>query len=126
MSNPNMDGLPPEMQARIQQIIEGAKQKAIQEAAAPAAPAPVVAPVQAPVAPPAPPAPKPPNLMDHVIMLRQEVDAMRQQVAAMGQVVDACGQAVGAMYAMFQSQTEPTSYSSNFQAAGSQEVDEDY
>ena len=29
MSNVNMDGLPPEMQARIAQIIEGAKQKAI-------------------------------------------------------------------------------------------------
>ena len=27
MSNVNMEGLPPEMQARIQQIIEGAKQK---------------------------------------------------------------------------------------------------
>ena len=120
MTNANMDGLPPEMQARIAQIIEGAKQNAIQQA--PVAPAPVVPPVQAPV----PPAPKPPNLMDHVIMLRQEVDQMRQQVAAMGQVVDACGQAVGAMYAMFQEQTESTSYSSNFQAAQPQSVDEDY
>ena len=29
MSNVNMEGLPPEMQARISQIIEGAKQKAV-------------------------------------------------------------------------------------------------
>ena len=63
------------------------------------------------------PAPRQPNLMDHVIMLRQEVDAMRQQLEAVGQVTDAVGQAVGQMYAMFQSQTEPSSYSSNFQAA---------
>jgi len=109
MANANMDGLPPEMQARIASIIEGAKQKAQQEAA-PAAPAP------APAAPPQPPTPKPPNLMDHVIMLRQEVDALRQQVGAMGQVVDACGQAVGQMYGMFQSQTEPTTASAAFQA----------
>ena len=30
MSNVNTDGLPPEMQQRIAQIIEGAKQKAVQ------------------------------------------------------------------------------------------------
>ena len=29
MSNVSMEGLPPEMQARISQIIEGAKQKAV-------------------------------------------------------------------------------------------------
>ena len=119
MTNANMDGLPPEMQARIASIIEGAKQKAQQEAA-PAAPAP------APAAPPQPPTPKPPNLMDHVIMLRQEVDAMRQQLAAVGEVTDAVGQAVGQMYAMFQSQTEPTSASAAFQAQGPTQVSEDY
>ena len=123
MSNVNTDGLPPEMQARIAQIIEGAKQKAIAQhqhlpesphqaaIAAPAAP-----PAPRPVAPPAPPVP---NLMDHTISLRQEVAALSQQVAAMGQVVEACGQAVGAMYAMFQQQTTPTdnggTYSQNFQ-----------
>ena len=124
MSNVNMEGLPPEMQERIASIIEGAKQKAIQQAPVSLqAPAPVAP--QAP-APAAPLSPKPPNLMDHVIMLRQEVDAMRQQVSAMGQVVDACGQAVGQMYAMFQSQTEPSSYSSNFQAEVPQQVNEDY
>ena len=114
-----MEGLPAEMQERIASIIEGAKQKAIQaNAPAPAA--------QSPVVPPQAAAPKPPNLMDHVIMLRQEVDAMRQQLAAVGQVVDACGNAVGQMYAMFQSQTEPSSYSSNFQTQTSEQVNEDY
>jgi hypothetical protein len=117
MTNPNMEGLPPEMQARIAQIIAGAKQQAE---------------VQAPVAPPTPPAPpappvRQPNLMDHVIMLRQEVDQMRQQLDAVGQVTDAVGQAVGQMYAMFQSQTEPTSASAAFQAqAPQQTLNEDY
>ena len=32
MSNVNMDGLPEEMQQRIASIIEGAKQKAVQQA----------------------------------------------------------------------------------------------
>ena len=81
-----MEALPPEMQQRIAQIIAGAKQSAPE--------------VQAPVAPPTPPAPpvpavRQPNLMDHVIMLRQEVDQMRQQLDAVGQVTDAVGQAVG-------------------------------
>ena len=65
MSNVNTDGLPPEMQARIAQIIEGAKQKAIAEAG-------VEPTQQAPVAPPVST-----NLMDHTIALRQEVAAMR-------------------------------------------------
>ena len=48
MSNVNMDGLPPEMQARIAQIIEGAKQKVAPaepaaQAPGPLAPAPVKA-----------------------------------------------------------------------------------
>ena len=124
MSNPNFDNLPPEMQARIASIIAAGKQnppaesphQAAMTPAAPAAPTP-----PAPVAAP----PKPPNLMDHVIMLRQEVAEMRNQLAAVAQVTDAVGQAVGQMYAMFQSQTEPTSYSANFQAQ-TQEVDEDY
>ena len=112
MANANMDGLPPEMQARIQQIIEGAKQKA----AAPQAPAP-----QPAVAPAEPPAPKPPNLMDHVIMLRQEVAQMRNELHAVAQVTDAVGQAVGQLYAMFQTQTEPTTASAAFQTQGQYE-----
>ena len=134
MSSVNTDGLPPEMQARIAQIIEGAKQKAV---AAHQGPDPeyVVQPesphqaaiAQQPVAPQAPPAPKPPNLMDHTIALRQEVDAMRQQLDAVGQVTEAVGQAVGQLYAMFQQQTTPTdqgtTYSENFQ---NQVTEDDY
>ena len=107
MSNINTEGLPPEMQARIADIIEKAKSSAIQPAVQ-----------QAPV-PTAPAAPvvRPPSLMDHVIALRQEVNALRQEVHASAQVTEAVGNAVGQMYQMFQEQTEPTSYSSNFQEA---------
>ena len=122
MTSVNTDGLPPEMQARIAQIIEGAKQKA--NAAALAAQAPAAAPEPEPAPEPAP-APKP-NLMDHTIALRHEVAAMSQQVAAIGQVTEAVGQAVGQLYAMFQQQTTPTdtgaTYSSQFQA----DVGDDY
>jgi len=106
MSNINTEGLPPEMQARIADIIEKAKTNAIQPVGqqAPAAPAP--APIQ-----------RPPSLMDHIIALRQEVAELRQQVHASAQVTEAVGNAVGQMYQMFQAQTEPTSYSSNFQEA---------
>ena len=106
MTTPNISNLPPDMQARIAQIIQGAQAQAPQEQ---------------------PPAPKPapqPSLMDHTIALRQEVAAMNQQVAAMGQVVDAVGQAVGQLYAMFQQQTQPTSYSSAFQAGQTEGVDD--
>ena len=112
MSNVNMEGLPPEMQQRIASIIEGAKQK-VAEAPAPQAPA-------APVA-------QAPTLMDHVIALRQEVAALRSEVNAVGQVTEAVGQAVGSMYQMFQAQTEPSNFSTNFQATVPQpQVDEDY
>ena len=106
MTNINTEGLPPEMQARIADIIEKAKTNAIQPVGqqAPAAPAP------APVV-------RPPSLMDHIIALRQEVAELRQQVHASGQVTEAVGNAVGQMYQMFQQQTEPSSYSSNFQEA---------
>ena len=117
MSNVNTDGLPPEMQQRIADIIEGAKQKAvaangvIREAPQPQPPAPIQ---------------KVPNLMDHTIALRQEVADMRnelsfctQRIEALGQVTEAVGNAVGQMYAMFQQQTtvtDPgTTYSQNFQ-----------
>ncbi len=105
MSNINTEGLPPEMQARIAEIIEKAKSNAITPATQPVRPD--VPSVQAPV--------RTPSLMDHTIALRQEVDAMRQQVAAMGQVVDAVGQAVGSLYQMFQQQTEVTDYSSGYE-----------
>ena len=125
MSNVNTDGLPPEMQARIAQIIEGAKQKAIAQHLPESPHQAAIAQPAAPVAPPAPPTP---NLMDHTIALRQEVAALSQQMAAMGQVVEACGQAVGSLYSMFQQQTTPTdsgsTYSQNFQEQV--EVGDDY
>jgi len=114
MSNINTEGLPPEMQARIADIIEKAKSNSIQPVGqqAPAAPAP------APVV-------RPPSLMDHIIALRQEVAELRQQVHASAQVTEAVGNAVGQMYQMFQQQTEPTSYSSNFQEA-QPSINDDY
>ena len=129
MSNINTEGLPPEMQARIADIIEKAKANAVN----PGAPG-LVPTVPSHV--PQPPAPvvRPPSLMDHVIDLRQEVADMRnevanmtQQVNAVGQVSEAVGNAVGQMYAMFQQQTTVTdtgaTYSQNFQE---QVTDEDY
>ena len=123
MSNVNMEGLPPEMQARIQQIIDGAKQKAI----ANTQPQPET-PHQAAITPPAP---KVPNLMDHTIALRQEVAALRQELHAVAQVTDAVGQAVGQLYATFQSQTQPSDYGPDYQEAlqahqQSQPLNEDY
>ena len=147
--NVSTDGLPPEMQARIQQIIEGAKQKAVansQPQPQPSAPvtedaqrAAVVdrmkqmhaAPQQSPVVAPSQQPVKVPNLMDHTIALRQEVGAMRQELHAAAQVIDAVGQAVGQLYATFQSQTVPTDYGPDYQEAlqahqQSQPLNEDY
>ena len=105
MSNVNTDGLPPEMQARIAQIIEQAKANVVDpRAGAPAAPAAPAAPVV-----------KAPTLMDHVIALRQEVAALNQKIDAIGQVTEAVGNAVGQLYQMFHQQTEATTYSESFQ-----------
>ena len=123
MSNVNTDGLPPEMQERIAQIIEGAKQKA--QAAVQPSPSFADSPHQAAIADRTPvPAPKP-NLMDHTIALRQEVASLSQQVAAMGQVTEAVGQAVGQLYAMFQSQTTPTDQGATYSQAFQGQVTED-
>jgi len=113
MTNINTEGLPPEMQARIADIIEKAKSNAIQPVTqqAPAVPAP------GPVA-------RPPSLMDHIIALRQEVAQLRQEVHATAQVTEAVGNAVGQMYAMFQQQTEPTNYSSQFETAQPSQIDD--
>lgn len=118
MINSNMENLPPEMQARIAQIIAGAQATVPTEPVAPVAP-------ERPEAPPRP-LPKVPSLMDHTIALRQEVADMRnevsfmtQRVEAIGQVTEAVGNAVGQLYAMFQEQTTVTdtgaTYSQNFQ-----------
>ena len=121
MTNINTEGLPPEMQARIADIIEKAKANAITPVTG------FTTPVSNNVQRPEAPIQRPPSLMDHVIALRQEVDQLRQQVAAVGQVSEAVGNAVGQMYAMFQQQTTLTdqgaTYSQNFQE---QVTDEDY
>ena len=123
MTNINTEGLPPEMQARIAEIIDKAKANAYQPPApaAPTPPAPV--PAQG-LQNPGALAARGPSLMDHIISLRVEVDTLRQQVNASAQVTEAVGQAVGQMYQMFQQQTEPSSYSSAFQEAPPSQVDD--
>ena len=108
--NVSTEGLPPEMQQRIAEIIEKAKAG---QAVAPqqAAPAP-----QPPV--------RQPSLMDHVIALRTEVASLAQMVQAQGQVTEAVGNAVGQLYQMFCQQTEPTTYSSSFQEGPPPQVDD--
>ena len=122
MTNINTEGLPPEMQARIAEVIAQAKANAVQ----PAGSVPVQAPPQQSrgLVNPSALASRPPSLMDHIIALRGEVAELRQenldlrqQVHASGQVTEAVGNAVGTMYQMFQQQTERTSYSTAFQEA---------
>ena len=120
--NENFQKLPPEMQARINNIINQASAQGNQPAAQ--APGPVA---QAPAEQaPAPAAPKPPSLMDHVIALRQEVAHLSQQVNAVGQVSEAVGNAVGELYQMFQSSAPSPTYSSTFQAQQQEVEDEGY
>ena len=98
----SLENLPPEMQARLAQIMQQA-----QAGGAPQAP---------PM--PAPKPVKPPSLMDHVIALRQEVNALSQQIAANSQVVEAVGGAVGQLYQTFQPSEQPVqggTYSQEFQ-----------
>ena len=123
--NTNLEGLPPEMQSRIAEIIAKAKENAVPQAAP--------SPQSQRQAVPAPaPIQKPPSLMDHVIQLRQEVAAMRQevatmsqQVAAAAQVTEAVGGAVGQLYGMFFEQSQAPTYSSSFEAS-QPGVEDDY
>ena len=123
-----MEALPPEMQARIADII--AKGKANQVPVA--APNPQAQrPDMIPVAPQAAVQQRP-SLMDHVMALRQEVAAMRnevatmsQQVAAAAQVTEAVGGAVGQLYGMFFEQSQAPTYSSSFET-GQPGVEDDY
>lgn len=127
MSNTSMEGLPPEMQARIASIIEQAKAKPF----APNTPhEAAMAPQPEPEKKPAP-IQRPPSLMDHTIMLRHEVVALKQQLEqmaqqlnAVAQVVDATGGAVGQLYGMFHEQSTPTTYSQGFSEAPPSQVDD--
>ena len=115
--NSNFQNLPPELQDRINNIVNQAAAQASQ----PTQQAPVAAPEQSP----APPV-RQPSLMDHVIALRQEVAEMRAQLNAVGQVSEAVGNAVGELYQMFCQQTETATYSSTFQTQQPQVEDEGY
>ena len=107
MSNLNMEGLPPEMQQRITDIIEKAK-------------------TSTPQAPPqqqaAAPIQRPPTLMDHTVALRQEVAALRNELHAVAQVTDAVGQAVGQLYQTFLGQSEFTDTSGPYPTQAPEEV----
>ena len=114
MSNINTEGLPPEMQQRIADIIQKAKDNQIQ-------------PASQQEQKPAAPIQRPPTLMDHTVALRQEVAALRQELHAVAQVTDAVGQAVGQLYQTFLGQSEPTNQGSYYPPAEqSPELTEDY
>jgi|ETNmetMinimDraft_25_1059894.scaffolds.fasta_scaffold150283_2 hypothetical protein len=104
----SLENLPAEMQARIANIISQGQAHS-REQAMPEQP-------QQPAVASAPLATRPPSLMDHIVALRQEVSVLSQQVQATAQVTEAVGNAVGQMYQMFQVQTQPTNYSTAFQA----------
>ena len=97
MSNLNLEGLPPEMQQRLADIVGKAK-------AQPAPQQQQQAPIQ-----------KVPTLMDHTVALRQEVAALRQELHAVAQVTDAVGQAVGQLYQTFLGQSEVTDQSGYYE-----------
>ena len=110
--NVSTDGLPPEMQQRIAEIIEKAK-----SSTPPAQPQQqAAAPIQ-----------RPPTLMDHTVALRQEVAALRNELHAVAQVTDAVGQAVGQLYQTFLGESQATDQSSYYpQAEQGPELTDDY
>lgn len=113
-----LKNLPPELQARLAQIMSG------QQAPAENVEQPVVQ-QQMPMQPPAAPIVKPPSLMDHVIALRQEVAALRQESAAQSNVVDAVGQAVGQLYQMFQPSSSTNAQGQTYSQAFTKSVEGD-
>ena len=115
MTQSNLEKLPPEMQARIAELMQQANSVTQQDLPE--------SPHQAAIAQPQVPA-RAPSLMDHTIALRQEVSQLSSQVAAMGQVTEAVGQAVGELYQLFRAQTATTDYSAAYQT--NQEVEGDY
>ena len=106
--NVSTDGLPPEMQQRIADIIE--KARAGQPQAQPQQERPVA------------PVTRPPTLMDHTVALRQEVAALRNELHAVAQVTDAVGQAVGQLYQTFLGESQATDRGSYYQAEAPDEM----
>ena len=111
--NVSTDGLPPEMQQRIAQIIEKAKSDV--QPGVPNTTGPAAAPAQASIQ-------RPPTLMDHTVALRQEVAALRNELHAVAQVTDAAGQAGGQLYQTFLGQSEFTDQGSAYETQGPDEV----
>ena len=111
--NVSTEGLPPEMQQRIAQIIEKAKSDV--QPGVPNTTGPAAAPAQAPIQ-------RPPTLMDHTVALRQEVAALRNELHAVAQVTDAVGQAVGQLYQTFLGQSETTDQSGYYQTEAPDEM----
>ena len=108
--NVSTEGLPPEMQQRIADIIEKAKAQSPQAQPQQQAAAPVQ---------------RPPTLMDHTVALRQEVAALRNELHAVAQVTDAVGQAVGQLYQTFLGQSEFTDQGGAYEAQAP-DLTEDY
>ncbi len=79
MNTPDISSLPPEMQARLAQIVDSAGDYG-------------TPPPQMPT--------RPPTMMDLLLELKFEVADMREQLAANSQVTEAVGQAVGQIYQM--------------------------
>lgn len=79
MNTPDISSLPPEMQARLAQIVDSAGDYG-------------TPPPQMPT--------RTPTMMDLLLGLKNEVAEMRQQLNAQGQVTEAVGQAVGQIYQM--------------------------
>ena len=89
--------LPPELQDRINSIINDARHGVAhpqpQAVAAQQGPG-----AQQVVAPQAQVPAKPPSLVEHVVALRHEVNALSQQLQAIGQVVEASANATAHIY----------------------------
>ena len=89
--------LPPELQDRINNIINDARTSVGHPQPAPVAAQQGAQAQQVVAQQPQAPA-KPPSLVEHVVMLRHEVAALSQQIQAIGQVVEASANATAHIY----------------------------
>ena len=89
--------LPPELQDRINNIINDARNGLAHPQPAPVAAQQGAEAPQVVAQQPQVPA-KPPSLVEHVVMLRHEVAALSQQIQAIGQVVEASANATAHIY----------------------------
>ncbi len=119
----SFNNLPPELQARISNILSQGQAHS-QEQAMPNVP-PQAPAFSKPAEAPGALAQKAPSLMDHICALRTEVNQLSQQMHASAQVTEAVGNAVGQLYNMFCEQTQPTNYSSNFKTQKPSMTDDD-